>query len=86
VDFARIAIAGARCARIAECLAHAVRVAAMSASPDGRKTTEVKRELNRVEALVQETDVVIFANIMQAAEANLGSASKNVATRRSAML
>jgi tetratricopeptide (TPR) repeat protein len=66
-----ITIATARHARIAECLARIVRAEALRSSRDAGRAAEAMGELNRAEALVQETGAFIYAPLIHAAQKNL---------------
>jgi adenylate cyclase len=71
-----IGIAAARHTRVAECLAHIVLAKALCASAAASEGAEAEQELNRAEALVQETGVVIFTPLIQAARAKLAGTTK----------
>jgi tetratricopeptide (TPR) repeat protein len=66
-----ISVATARHTRIAECLARIVLAKALCASAGASQGADADQELNRAEALVQETGVVIFAPLIQAAREKL---------------
>ena len=66
-----ITIATMRHARVAQCLAYIVRAEAMFASPSAGEDTEARLDLDRVDTLLQETGVLIFAPLLQAARAKL---------------
>lgn len=70
-----IEIAGARQARIAECLARIVRAEALEASAGASMSAEVEQDLRRAEELLRETGVPIFASLMQARKANPGGSA-----------
>jgi adenylate cyclase len=70
-----IDIARARCARFAECLAHAVRAEALCRSPGANRDKNVQNDLDQAEALVQETGILILARLVAAARAHFGGVS-----------
>jgi class 3 adenylate cyclase/tetratricopeptide (TPR) repeat protein len=66
---AAIRIATVRHTRFAECLARIVRAEALYASGGTCEGTDAKQELNRTEALVKETGIIILAPLIRAARA-----------------
>jgi class 3 adenylate cyclase/tetratricopeptide (TPR) repeat protein len=66
-----INVAATRHARVAQCLAHAVLAEALFASNPG-EDDKARQELNRAEALMQETGAVIYSLMLSAAKAKLG--------------
>ena len=73
-----ITIAIARRARIAETLARVVLAEALCASAGANAQAE--QEVNRAEELIQDTGVVIFAPLIQAARANISELAPEFAT------
>jgi tetratricopeptide (TPR) repeat protein len=70
-----IAIATARHARIAECLARTVHAEVLFGFAGASESTEAEQELNRADALVQETGVAIFTSLIQDARTKLAGTS-----------